>query len=267
MGLIANEKMKPKLTVVKIGGNIIESPSDLEQFLDLFSMIEGHKILVHGGGKRATEIGERLGVRSEYHQGRRITDSDSLDVAIMVYGGLVNKKITARLQSKNCNALGLSGADGGVILANKRPVTEVDFGLVGDIEQVRAEVLHTLLYNKIVPVFCALTHDRSGQLLNTNADTIASEVAIGLSTSFDTHLYYCFEKKGVLANLENEESVIPHIDKLNYHELLEKKVISDGMLPKLHNCFYALEQQVSRIYIGNLTMFEQGTNLYTSITL
>ena len=259
--------MKPRLTVAKIGGNIIESPTDLEQFLELFSRVEGHKILVHGGGKRATSIGEKLGVRSEYHQGRRITDSDSLDVAIMVYGGLVNKKITARLQAKNCNALGLSGADGGIILANKRPVDEVDFGLVGDIEQVRTEVLNTLLHNNIVPVFCALTHDRSGQLLNTNADTIASELAIGLSTAYNTHLYYCFEKKGVLTDLADEDSVIPHINRSSYQELLERNVISDGMLPKLHNCFYALEQQVSSIYIGNLTMFEQGTNLYTSITL
>ncbi len=259
--------MKPKLTVVKIGGNIIESTPDLEQFLDLFSVVEGYKILVHGGGKRATEIGAKLGVDSVYHQGRRITDSDSLDVAIMVYGGLVNKKITARLQAKNCNALGLSGADGGVILANKRPVAEVDFGLVGDIEQVKTEVLFTLLNNNIVPVFCALTHDRTGQLLNTNADTIASELAIGLSTAYDTHLYYCFEKKGVLANLEDEDSVIRHIDRANYQELLEKNVISDGMLPKLHNCFNALEQQVSKIYIGNLTMFEQGNNHFTSISL
>lgn len=259
--------MKEKLTVVKIGGNIIESPNDLEQFLDRFALVQGHKILVHGGGKRATEIGAKLGVNSQYHQGRRITDRDSLDVAIMVYGGLVNKKITARLQAKNCNALGLSGADGGVILANKRPVTEIDFGLVGDIEEVRIDLLNTLLHNKIVPVFCALTHDRSGQLLNTNADTIASELAIGLSASYDTHLYYCFEKKGVLADLEDEDSVIPHINKINYQDLLEKQVISDGMLPKLHNCFNALEQQVGRIYIGNLTMFEPGSNLFTSITL
>ena len=259
--------MKPKLSVVKIGGNIIEKQEDLDKFLRLFSLMDGPKILVHGGGKRATDIGARLGIESEYHQGRRITKTESLDVMIMVYAGLLNKKITAGLQSRNCNAIGLSGADGGVILAEKRPVGQVDFGYVGDIIEVNAETIAALLQNGLVPVFCALTHDGVGQLFNTNADTIASELAIGMSGQYNTTLYYCFEKNGVLRNMSDENSVIPNINRKSYKDLIDNDIISDGMLPKLHNCFHALEAKVSKICIGNMNMIESEEQIFTSITL
>ena len=258
--------MKSKLAIVKIGGNIIEDQKELDKFLYLFAGLEGLKILVHGGGKRATEIGSRLGIASEYYQGRRITGEESLDIMIMVYAGLLNKKITAGLQRNNCNAIGLSGTDGGAILAEKRPVREVDFGFVGDVLEVRSQTINALLDNKLVPVFCALTHDGNGQLFNTNADTIASEIAIGMSEYYETTLYYCFEKKGVLGDVSDENSVIKHIDAKSYSRLVDKKIISDGMLPKMHNCFHALNSRVGKICIGNMTMFE-GDELYTSITL
>ena len=254
------------MAIVKIGGNIIENRAELDKFLLLFAGLEGMKILVHGGGKRATEIESRLGIASEYFQGRRITREESLDVMIMVYAGLLNKKITAGLQGKNCNAIGLSGTDGGAILAEKRPVKEVDFGYVGDVLEVRSQSINALLENQLVPVFCALTHDGKGQLFNTNADTIASEIAIGMSELYETTLYYCFEKRGVLSDVSDENSVIQHIDEKSYHHLVDKKIISDGMLPKLHNCFHALNAKVGKICIGNITMFE-GDDLYTSITL
>ena len=259
--------MKPKLEIVKIGGNIIENEVELDKFLSLFANMEGFKILVHGGGKRATEIESRLGIASEYFQGRRITRAESLDVMIMVYAGLLNKKITAGLQGRDCNAIGLSGTDGGTILAEKRPVKDVDFGYVGDVLEVSSKRISNLLENQFVPVFCALTHDGSGQMFNTNADTIASEIAIGMSQLYETTLYYCFEKKGVLRDVSDENSVIPHINKKSYKELIENDIISDGMLPKLHNCFHALDAHVGKICIGNTSMFERGGENYTSITL
>ena len=259
--------MKPKLSVVKIGGNIIEEREELAKFLNLFAQLDGLKILVHGGGKRASDIGSRLGIESEYYQGRRITRSESLDVMIMVYAGLLNKKITAGLQSRQCNAIGMSGADGGVILAEKRPVGQVDFGYVGDILEVKSKTISGLLQNGLVPVFCALTHDGVGQLFNTNADTIASELAIGMTEQYNTTLYYCFEKNGVLKDLADENSVIPHINKKSYKDLINNNIISDGMLPKLHNCFYALDAKVSKICIGNMNMFEGEGQNCTSITL
>ncbi len=259
--------MRPKLNIIKIGGNIIENSMELETFLRLFANVSGLKILVHGGGKKATELENKLGISSEYYNGRRITNSDSLDVMIMVYAGLLNKKITAGLQAQNCNAIGLSGADGGVLLAHKRPVGEIDFGLVGDINRVKSQTISNLLNSGMVPVFCALTHDGAGQLFNTNADTIASELAIGLSDTYETTLYYCFEKQGVLRSMEDENSVIRHIDRKHYKRLLKEKAISDGMLPKLENCFHALESNVHQICIGNIGMLKPNSELYTLITL
>ena len=259
--------MRPKLNIIKIGGNIIENSVELDTFLRLFANISGFKILVHGGGKKATEMENKLGISSEYFNGRRITNSDSLDVMIMVYAGLLNKKITAGLQAQDCNAIGLSGADGGVILAHKRPVGEIDFGLVGDINRVKSQTISDLLNSGMVPVFCALTHDGAGQLFNTNADTIASELAIGLADTYETTLYYCFEKPGVLRSIEDETSVIRHIDRKHYKRLLEEEVISDGMLPKLENCFHALESNVYQICIGNISMLKPNAELYTLITL
>jgi acetylglutamate kinase len=259
--------MKPILSIVKIGGNIIENDVELAQFLALFSELPGTKILVHGGGKKATAIGERLGIRSTLVQGRRITDAKSLEVAVMVYGGLVNKKIVASLQALSSNAIGLSGADAGSIRSVKRAVREVDFGFVGDVEQVNTQTLITLLQAGLVPVFCALTHDGKGQLLNTNADTIASELAIALSKEFTTTLYYCFEKPGVLKDVQQDDSVITHIDKEIYHRLLKEKSIADGMLPKLENCFHALDNAVEKVCIGNTHMLHPDHHLFTTITL
>ena len=225
-----NVHRKPNLNIVKVGGQIIEDRVLLNILLERFAQMEGHKILVHGGGKRATEIEGKLGVKSKVYQGRRITSEESLEVVVMVYAGLLNKSIVAGLQSRNINAMGFSGADGNTILARKRPVGEVDFGFVGDIEQVNPEPISLLIKNGIAPVFCALTHNGEGQLLNTNADTIASELTIGLSDAFEVSLFYCFEKKGVLSNIDEDNSIIRNIDRSSYQELLEQQIIGDGML-------------------------------------
>lgn len=259
--------MKPKLSIVKIGGNVIEDPKGLTHLLGLFSKLEGYKILVHGGGKKATEIGNKLGIETKMTNGRRITDTQSLDVAIMVYGGLVSKKITAQLQALGCNALGMSGADANAIHAHKRPVRDVDFGWVGDVDGVNSNSISKLLSADFTPIFCALTHDGDGQLFNTNADTIASELAIGLSSEFETTLYYCFEKKGVLRDVEDENSVIQHINSETYKTLLEEGIIADGMLPKMHNCFHALQNNVKQVCIGDSDMLQQETSNFTTLTL
>ena len=193
--------MKNKLSVVKIGGNVIEDEKALDVFLTVFSKLEGLKILVHGGGKLATQLATKLGIESKMIDGRRITDAETVDIITMVYGGLANKKIVAQLQAKNTNAIGLSGADGNSIQAHKRPVKEIDYGFVGDIDSVNSGLLTKLLSADLTPIFCALSHDGAGQLLNTNADTIASEIAIGMASSYETTLYYCFEKKGVLMDI------------------------------------------------------------------
>jgi len=259
--------MKQKLSIVKIGGNVLENEIELDQFLLNFSKMAAPKILVHGGGKLATKLASQLGIESKMSNGRRITDAKSLEVITMVYGGLTNKNIVARLQALGTNAIGLSGADGNAIQAHKRPVKEIDFGFVGDIDGINSELIDTLVGADLTPVFCAISHDGKGQLLNTNADTIASELAIGMSLKYNTTLYYCFEKKGVLSNVEDEESVIKHIDTNNYNYLLERNIIADGMLPKMENCFHALQQSVSKVCIGNISMLETGSNLYTTITL
>ncbi|MCL6267615.1 acetylglutamate kinase [Flagellimonas myxillae] len=259
--------MKQKLSIVKIGGNVIGDPSQLSHLLALFSKLDGNKILVHGGGKKATEIGNKLGIETKMTNGRRITDAASLDVAIMVYGGLVSKKIVAQLQALGTNAIGMSGADANAILAHKRPVKEVDFGWVGDVDSVAADNLFKLLQAGFTPIFCALTHDGKGQLFNTNADTIASELAIGLSQQFETTLYYCFEKKGVLRDIEDEDSVIQTIDSKAYKSLLEEGVIAEGMLPKMHNCFHALQNSVQKVCIGDSSMLEKTNSNFTTLTL
>ncbi|WP_420320499.1 acetylglutamate kinase [Flagellimonas sp.] len=259
--------MKEKLSIVKIGGNVIEDPKGLSHILELFSRMAGHKILVHGGGKKATEIGNKLGIGSKMINGRRITDAESLEVAIMVYGGLVSKKITAQLQALGCNALGMSGADGNAIQAHKRPVKEIDFGWVGDVDGVNSDGIKKLVDAGFTPIFCALTHDGKGQLFNTNADTIASELAIGLSSEFETTLYYCFEKKGVLRDVADENSVIKHINSEMYQTLLADGIIAHGMLPKMHNCFHALQNNVKQVCIGNSDMLQQTTSNFTTLTL
>lgn len=260
-------KMKEKLSIVKIGGNVIEDEKALDIFLTAFSKLEGLKILVHGGGKLATQLATRLGIKSNLVDGRRITDKATVDVITMVYAGLANKKIVAQLQSKKVNAIGLSGADGNSIQAHKRPVKDIDYGFVGDIDGVNSELLKNFLSINLTPVFCAISHDGKGQLLNTNADTITSEIAIAMASGFDTTLYYCFEKKGVLLDINNSESVVKYINTAKYKELLSQGIIADGMLPKLHNCFHALENDVEKVCLGDDSMLDKNAELFTTLTL
>ena len=248
------------LKIIKIGGKLIEDESKFQRFLSDFSALEGPKILVHGGGNFATEMALKLGYESKLIDGRRITDADSLKVIIMTYGGLINKSIVAKLQAQNCNAIGLCGADGKSIISVRRPVKEIDYGFVGDIEEVNSRFISSLLDQNITPVFSAISCTRKGELLNTNGDSVASEIAAAMSGNYETQLYYCFEKKGVLANAEDDDSVIKSIDKRKYKELLDEKIISEGMLPKLHNCFQALESGVSAIYLGNAALLQEKSS-------
>lgn len=229
----------------------MDNDSALESFLKDFASIGERKILIHGGGKIATRIGDKLGIESKYINGRRITDAPTLDLVTMVYGGLVNKKIVSALQNLQSNALGVTGADGNLIRAMKRPIREIDYGFVGDIspDGVNQKLLSMLLNEKIVPVFAPLTYG-DGMMLNTNADTIASVLSVALSSQFDVRLIYCFEKKGVLENVENPLSVIHHLTKSSYEELLERKALADGILPKLENAYAAIHAGVKEVLIG-----------------
>lgn len=259
--------MKSKLSIFKIGGNIIENEGELQKFLHSFSKVEDKKILVHGGGKKANELLPKLGIEPKMVNGRRITNSATLDVVTMVYGGLVNKNIVAKLQAQAVNAIGMSGADANSIQAHKRPIKEIDYGFAGDVNGVDAAMIKNILNLGLTPVFCALTHNEKGQLLNTNADTIASELAIGLSENFETILNYCFELNGVLKDINDKNSVIQNIDAKSYQKLIEEDIIADGMLPKLHNCFQALEHGVNEVRIGNLGLFENSSTNYTRLVL
>lgn len=242
-----------KLFIIKIGGNVIDKEPDLHAFLDAFSRVAGKKILVHGGGKIATHIGDKLGVVSKYVDGRRITDNDTLDLVTMVYGGLINKKIVAYLQSQNCNAIGLSGADANVLPAKKRPVKTLDYGWVGDLDvsDISVHILRMLIAENIVPVMAPLTHDRKGHILNTNADTIAAVMAIALANSFETKLIYCFEKDGVMADVENNDSVLDNLDSRRFALLKAEHKLFAGILPKLENSFMAIENKVAEVVIGH----------------
>lgn len=259
--------MKEKLSIVKIGGNVIENKSELEKFIKLFSNLEGLKILVHGGGKLATQLASKLGIESKMIGGRRITDAETLEIITMVYAGLTNKNIVAQLQANQCNAIGLSGADGNSIQAHKRPVKEIDYGFAGDIDGVNTKTISNLISSGLTPVFCAMSHDGKGQLLNTNADTIASELAIGLGDIYATTLYYCFEKAGVLMDVSDDNSVVKHIDTKKYNELLNEGIIADGMLPKLENCFHALNHKVTTVCLGNMNMLDKNNTQFTTLTL
>ncbi|WP_347922847.1 acetylglutamate kinase [Pontimicrobium sp. SW4] len=253
------------LKIIKIGGNIIDDKASLIDFLGDFSKLRGPKILVHGGGKLASKLANQMGVDVKMTNGRRITDPETLDIATMVYAGKINKNIVAQLQANNCNAVGFSGADGNTIVSVKRPVKEVDFGFVGDIIQVNTKVLQLLLHNDVSPVFCALTHDKNGQLLNTNADTIASELAIAFANDFKVELYYCFEKNGVLKDVNDEDSIIPNINTKTYQFLIDEGIITDGMLPKINNCFHAIEHQVTKVCIGKPNMLFESNSKFTTI--
>jgi acetylglutamate kinase len=258
---------KQTLHIVKIGGNIINNEVLLSSFLLNFSKIKGLKILVHGGGKKATEIALKLNLKPTMIQGRRVTDEANLEVVTMVYAGLLNKQITAQLQQNNCNAIGLSGADANCVTAHKRIVKEVDYGFAGDIDAVNSATLNMFLKHNLTPIFCAITHNKKGQLLNTNADTIASEIAIAMSDLYNVELSYVFELKGVLKHIEDKNSVITQINLESYQQLIEKEIISEGMIPKLHNCFNALKKGVSKVKIGDESLIKNSNNLYTTLKL
>lgn len=237
------------ITIVKVGGAVVEDETRLAALLDGFSRLEGKKILVHGGGRSATKIAAALGIESRMVNGRRITDADMLRVVTMVYGGLVNKNIVAKLQSRGINALGLTGADMNVILSHKRPVKDVDYGFVGDVEKADGERLRQLLESGITPVMAPLTHDGKGNMLNTNADTIASETAKSLAPYYKVRLVYAFEKPGVLADADDDSSVIHHISKADFDRCAADGTIAGGMLPKLENAFAAIEAGVDSVAI------------------
>ena len=258
---------KKSVTLLKIGGNIIDNPTELKQFLSDFSKIKGYKVLVHGGGKSATKMAESIGLVPQMIDGRRITDAAMLDVVVMIYAGQINKNIVAQLQANSTNAMGFSGADGNLIQSDKRNHPTINYGFVGDVKKVNTNLLQTLLSNGIVPVFCAITHDGKGQLLNTNADTIASELAIALSEVFDVTLNYCFEKPGVLYDAEDDSSVIENINQELYSKLKAEKAIHSGMIPKLDNCFNSLSKGVQKIKIGHHRMLQDARAICTSIEL
>lgn len=242
------EKMD-KLTLIKVGGKIVEEPASLKQMLSDFAKIDGYKILVHGGGRSATRLAERLGVETKMVEGRRITDAETLKVVTMVYAGWVNKSIVAELQSMGVNAMGMCGADAGVILSHRRAAAGIDYGFVGDVDKVNGRMLSEIINGGTVPVIAPITHDGKGSLLNTNADTIAGEVAKGVAGYFDVTLVYCFEKPGVLANEEDDTSVIPEIDRSIFARYKEAGIITGGMIPKLQSAFDALEKGVGQVVI------------------
>ena len=253
LGTGGNSRDRASLFIIKIGGNIIDNEANLNSFLKDFASINANKILVHGGGKIATKIGDQLGIKSNYINGRRITDEATIDLVTMVYGGLVNKKIVARLQAHQCNAIGLTGADANIIPAIKRPVKEIDYGFAGDVKEkeLGVDTLNILLANNLTPIIAPLTHDGNGQMLNTNADTIASSLAIALSEIYDIRLIYCFEKKGVLENVDDNNSVITLITKEKYQQLKQDNKLFDGIIPKIDNAFAAIKSGVSEVLIGD----------------
>lgn len=238
-----------KLTIIKVGGKIVEEPETLDRLLADFASIDGYKLLVHGGGRSATKLAEKLGIESKMVNGRRITDAETLKVVTMVYGGLVNKNIVAGLQSKGVNAIGLTGADMNVILSEKRPVVTTDYGFVGDVKKVDGENLAHIIRAGLVPVMAPLTHDGKGSMLNTNADTIAAETAKALAPFFEVTLIYCFEKKGVLSDASDNESVIPVITPALFKRYVSEGIIQDGMIPKLENALSAVREGVSQVII------------------
>ena len=252
-----------KLFVIKVGGAVLEDENTLNDFLQRFADLKENKILVHGGGRSATQLSTRLGIETKMVDGRRITDQDTITIVTMVYGGLINKKAVVLLQSKGCNALGLTGADMNLITAIKRPVKDIDYGFVGDVVKVDNDVINLLIKSGFVPVIAPLTHDNKGQLLNTNADTMASSIATAMVNQFDVSLVYCFEKAGVLSDPENEFSVISELSKSDYQQYLASGVIYSGMIPKLDNSFRALELGVKSVIITNANSLntKKGTHL------
>jgi len=259
---------KGSLSIVKIGGNIVDNPEALELFLADFHRLQGRKLLIHGGGVMASRMATKLGIETKMEQGRRITDAETLKLVTMVYAGWINKNIVATLQKIGCNAVGLSGADGNAIPALRRSPVPVDFGYVGDPdpEKVNTDFLSRLIEVGIAPVFCAITHDGNGSLLNTNADTIAYSLATALSDKYETSLYYCFEKEGVLKDVNDSQSMIPSMDKEESETYKKKGIIADGMIPKLDNSFRAIENGVKEVIIlhARNLLSKKGTILVKS---
>ncbi len=260
-----------KLTVLKIGGNIIDNTEMLNPFLDDFARLPGKKILVHGGGKTATGIAASLGIEARFVEGRRITDRPMLEVVTMVYGGSVNKRMVAALQARGCNAIGLTGADANIIEAKKREAGKLDYGFAGDIVRVNAQALEDFLTAGLTPVLAPLTHDRQGNLLNTNADTLASAVASALAGNRDVDLLYCFEKSGVLLSAEEETTALPVLSFQRYMELREEETVTGGMLPKLETAFQALQAGVNSVRICRASdafrILQQGSHLGTRLEI
>ncbi len=257
-----NMEKRTSLTVVKVGGAVVEDDAQLSLLLRDFGNIEGRKILVHGGGRRATQVAARLGIESKMVDGRRITDSDMLEVVTMVYGGLVNKGIVARLQAAGVNALGLTGADMNIIRSHKRPLKNgVDFGFVGDVDKADGEALSRLIEAGVTPVVAPLTHDGRGNMLNTNADTMAAETAKALAAIYDVTLIYCFEKPGVMVDPDDDTTIIPVITRESFAQLRADGTVSGGMLPKIENALQAVDAGVSRVIITKATAIDgqQGT--------
>lgn len=256
--------MRKKLTIIKVGGGIVEEKDSLAQLLHDFASVEGAKLLVHGGGRSATKIAERLGVKTKIVDGRRITDDAMLEVVTMVYGGLVNKNIVAGLQAEGVNALGMTGADMNILLSEKRPVKTIDYGWVGDVKTANPKALSKLIEEEIVPVIAPLTHDGMGHMLNTNADTMAGETAKAMASLYDVTLIFCFEKEGVLRDENNDNSVINEISAPLYAELKAEGVITGGMIPKLDNSFATLDAGVKEVIItkaSNLNCLSKGTHI------
>ena len=249
-----------KLYVIKIGGNIVDNSSLLKECLTAFSKLEGQAILVHGGGKLATQMAITLGVEQTMVEGRRITDAETLKIVTMVYAGNINKNIAAQLQALGVNAMGLTGVDGNLISAHKRKGTSIDYGFVGDVDGINETLIKQLLNNNIKLVVAPITHDGHGQLLNTNADTIAQSIATGMAKHFEVHLIYGFEREGVLSDVNDPSSVIAFIDRPVYGTLKDQKVIFEGMIPKIDNAYLALEGGVQSVIIGKAEKLNQLIN-------
>lgn len=259
------EKQQETLSVIKVGGAILEDKANLVGFLDRFVALPGLKILVHGGGRAATKLSEQLNLQSKMVEGRRITDIDALDVVTMVYGGLVNKKTVAALQARGCNAGGFTGADLNLVVAKKRQVQTIDYGFVGDIAQVNHKAFAMLLQNGITPVIAPLTHDGNGQLLNTNADTMASAIAVAMAGLFEVSLVFCFEKPGVLSDPDDDNTVIQELTLASYKSLKEIGIIHSGMIPKIDNSFDALHKGVKQVIITSAATLDIKTGTHISL--
>lgn len=259
--------IKRSLSIIKIGGDIIDDSVRLEAFYEALKTVNSPVIIVHGGGNKASVLQEQLGIQPQKIEGRRITDTAALDVVTMVYAGLLNKKVVAGLQNIQLDAIGLSGADGDAIRAHKREVKSIDYGFVGDIDFVNVDFIETLLSQGKTPVFCAITHDGNGQLLNTNADTLASKIAIAMTRLYTTELLYGFTKSGVLENMEEEDSLVSLLDRDQYAQMKKEKKIIDGMIPKLDTAFEALSHGVTNVRIGHTDILGDLTIKHTRLCL